>query len=53
MPYGQDMNAIFGFPATATIGPAMRRNGSLLLGLGTLLLLFQVLNVRGRDRDQD
>ena len=53
MPYGQDMNAIFGFPATATLAPALRRNGSLLLGLGALLLLWQVLSVRGRDRDQD
>jgi len=53
VPYGQDMNAIFGFPATATSAPALRRNGALLLGLGAVILLWQVLSVRGRGRDRD
>ena len=53
VPYGQDMNAIFGFPATATAAPAMRRNGSMLLALGTLVLFWKVLSVRGRGRDRD
>jgi Ca-activated chloride channel family protein len=38
MAHGQSSHAIFGFPATATIGPEMRRRG-LLIVLATLLLL--------------
>jgi len=38
MPYGQSTSAIFGFPATATIAPALRMNGLLTL-LAALLLL--------------
>ena len=50
MPYGQSTEAIFGFPATATVGPALRRSGALLLGLGSILLLMQVWTVRGGRR---
>ena len=38
MAHGQSGRAIFGFPATATIGPEMRRRG-LLIVLATLLML--------------
>jgi Ca-activated chloride channel family protein len=38
MAHGQSGRAIFGFPATATSGPEMRRRG-LLMVLATLLLL--------------
>ena len=38
MAHGQSAQAIFGFPATATIGPEMRRRG-LLIVLATLLML--------------
>lgn len=47
LPYGQNHSAIFGFPATATMAPALRRNGALLLALGALLLFLQVWSVRG------
>ena len=41
MPYGQTTNAIFGFPATATNGPALRFMGIawLLSALGLLAIL--------------
>ena len=51
MAHGQSAKAIFGFPATATRAPAYRRNGALLIALATILLLLNVLSVRGRDRD--
>ena len=51
MPHGQSTQAIFGFPATATRAPAYRRNGSLLIALATILLLLNVLSVRGRGKD--
>ncbi len=38
LPYGQSMNAIFGFPATATNAPVLQRRGLALL-LAALLLL--------------
>jgi Ca-activated chloride channel family protein len=38
MAHGQSGRAIFGFPATATMGPEMRRRG-LLMVLATLLML--------------
>jgi Ca-activated chloride channel family protein len=38
MAHGQSARAIFGFPATATVGPEMRRRG-LLIVLATLLML--------------
>jgi Ca-activated chloride channel family protein len=38
LPYGQSMNAIFGFPATATNAAVMLRRGLALLF--TALLLF-------------
>jgi len=45
MPYGQSMNAIFGFPATATSAPAMR-----IMGAAWLLaaFLFVVMLRTGR-----
>jgi Ca-activated chloride channel family protein len=39
MPYGQSTNAIFGFPATATDAPTLRRIGLMSL-LGALLLMM-------------
>ena len=51
MAHGQSAKAIFGFPATATRAPAYRRNGALLIALATILLLLNVLSVRGRDQD--
>jgi len=41
MPYGQSTNAIFGFPATATDGPALRIMGLawLLSALGLLVII--------------
>ena len=38
LPYGQNMNAIFGFPATATNATVLQRRGLSLL-LAALLLL--------------
>jgi len=47
LPYGQSHEAIFGFPATATAGPMLRLSGSLLILIGTLILFYRVLTVRG------
>ena len=41
LPYGQSMNAIFGFPATATDAGVYRMNGMLLLS-GALFLLLVI-----------
>jgi Ca-activated chloride channel family protein len=41
MPYGQSTNAIFGFPATATDGPTLRRIGFMSLLSGLLLMMLQ------------
>jgi Ca-activated chloride channel family protein len=38
LPYGQSMNAIFGFPATATDAAVLQRRGLLMLLAGLLLL---------------
>ncbi len=46
LPYGQSMNAIFGFPATATNAAVLQRRGLLLL-LTALLLLAAVSRRRG------
>ena len=46
LPYGQSMNAIFGFPATATNAGAYRMNGMLLLIAGLFLLLIIVIGRR-------
>ncbi len=46
MPYGQSMNAIFGFPATATNAPMLRMTGAACLLVA--LLLFAALQVGGR-----
>ena len=40
LPYGQSMNAIFGFPATATNAGAYRMNGMLLIAVALSLLLL-------------
>ncbi len=48
MPYGQNVNAIFGFPATATNAPALRLAG--FLSLLAALLLFTVQFSAGRMR---
>ena len=47
MPYGQSVNAIFGFPATATDATRLQRNGiwSLLLAL-LLLTMSRIQSVR-------
>jgi Ca-activated chloride channel family protein len=49
MPYGQNVNAIFGFPATATSAPAMR-----IMGAAWLLaaFLFMVMLRTGRRRSR-
>ncbi len=39
LPYGQSMNAIFGFPATATNAGVYRFNGMLLVAAALLLIL--------------
>ena len=49
LPYGQSMNAIFGFPATATNAAVLQRRGLLLL-LAGLLLLAAVSGRRGDHR---
>jgi Ca-activated chloride channel family protein len=49
LPYGQSMNAIFGFPATATNAAALQRRGLLLL-LAGLLLLAALSRRRGEHR---
>lgn len=41
MPYGQSTNAIFGFPATGTNGPALRMAGFISLLAAMLLLMLQ------------
>jgi Ca-activated chloride channel family protein len=41
MPYGQSMNAIFGFPATATNARSMRFIGLMSLLAGLLLLMLR------------
>ena len=46
LPYGQSVNAIFGFPATATNAGAYRMNGMLLLISGLFLLLIIVTGRR-------
>ncbi len=46
LPYGQSVNAIFGFPATATNAGAYRMNGMLLLIAGLFLLLIIVTGRR-------
>ncbi|MBT8088613.1 MAG: marine proteobacterial sortase target protein [Gammaproteobacteria bacterium] len=46
MPYGQSMNAIFGFPATATNAPMLRMTGIACVLLA--LLLFTALQVGRR-----
>jgi Ca-activated chloride channel family protein len=46
LPYGQSMNAIFGFPATATNAAALQRRGLALL-LAGLLMLAAALRRRG------
>ncbi|HSN51022.1 MAG TPA: marine proteobacterial sortase target protein [Woeseiaceae bacterium] len=43
LPYGQDKNAIFGFPATATGAGVLRRRGLLTLLAGLLLLAVAAL----------
>ncbi|HSN51265.1 MAG TPA: hypothetical protein VLS87_01950, partial [Woeseiaceae bacterium] len=43
LPYGQDMNAIFGFPATATGADVLQRRGLLTLLAGLLLLAVAAL----------
>jgi Ca-activated chloride channel family protein len=40
LPYGQSVNAIFGFPATATSAGAYRVNGMLLVAAALLLMLL-------------
>jgi len=40
LPYGQSMNAIFGFPATATPAGSYRMNGILLMLAGWLLFVY-------------
>jgi len=44
LPYGQSMNAIFGFPATATDAAVLLRRGLLTLLAGLLLLGAAVLH---------
>jgi Ca-activated chloride channel family protein len=47
LPYGQSVNAIFGFPATATNAGIYRMNGMLLVAAALLLLLL-LMNGRRR-----
>jgi len=49
LPYGQSMNAIFGFPATATNAAVLQRRGLLLL-LAALLMLCATVLHRGERR---
>jgi Ca-activated chloride channel homolog len=51
LPYGQSQQAIFGFPATATVAPIMRFSGALLLLLASLMCLYRIctMKVPGRD----
>ena len=48
MPYGQSVNAIFGFPATATNAPALRLAGFVSLLAALLLLAMQSSGGRTR-----
>ena len=43
LPYGQSGSAIFGFPATATNGPALRLTGFITLLAGLVLLTLSTL----------
>jgi Ca-activated chloride channel family protein len=47
LPYGQSMNAIFGFPATATNAAVLQRRGVALLLAGLLMLGAAALGRRG------
>jgi Ca-activated chloride channel family protein len=49
LPYGQSMNAIFGFPATATNAAVLQQRGLLLL-LAALLMLCATVLHRGERR---
>ena len=40
LPYGQNMKAIFGFPATATYAPVYLFNGLVLIAVALLLMLL-------------
>ena len=46
MPYGQSMNAVFGFPATATSAPAMRIMGAAWLLAAFLFMVMLRINRR-------
>jgi Ca-activated chloride channel family protein len=48
LPWGQSMNAIFGFPATATDAAVLQRRGLLLLLAGMLMLGAAALGRGGR-----
>jgi len=50
MPYGQSANAIFGFPATATGGPALRLMGAAWI-LCAILLYVMIRTTRPRRRN--
>ncbi|MDZ7644270.1 MAG: marine proteobacterial sortase target protein [Woeseiaceae bacterium] len=50
LPYGQSQRAIFGFPATATPGPALRFAGAVCLLLAMLVFLSRVSALRGPAR---
>jgi len=47
LPQGQQAGMVTGFPATATLGARYRRDGSLLLALGAVLLLVRVWRLEG------
>jgi Ca-activated chloride channel family protein len=49
LPYGQSMNAIFGFPATATGAPALRVMGIAWL-LSAVLLVVMIRTTRPGNR---
>ena len=49
LPYGQSMNAIFGFPATATSAPALRIMGAAWL-LSAFLLVVMIRTTRPRKK---
>ena len=48
LPYGQDMQAIFGFPATATYAPVYLIKGVILI-VAALLMMFVLMTGRRRD----
>ena len=48
LPYGQDMQAIFGFPATATYAPVYLIKGVILI-VAALLMMFLLMAGRRRD----